>query len=92
MARSSPARRQAQAQHGISGDGQTAQAHFHEFGLRDSDRQVVTARTIHFDAVSTPTELSRDDAKRHRDAVDLRRKGFSDDCELHVGGEFSPLE
>ena len=75
--------REAETEHGITGEGEAGQGDDLIFGMGVGGREIVAARAIDGDLMAAPAELAGDHAKRHRDAVDFRREGFGDEGEFH---------
>lgn len=75
--------REAETEHGITGERETGQGDDLVFGMSVGGREIVAAGAIDGDLMATPAEFAGDHAKRHRDAVDFRREGFGDEGEFH---------
>jgi len=60
------------------------QGHFAKFRVIRRGREVGPPRPVDGHRVAPAAELSGDDPKGHRDAIDLGREGFGDDGQLHM--------
>lgn len=79
---------QAQAEHGIAGDGEAGVELLGEGGRRCRGRRRASvgglARSVDGDAKATPGKAGGELSEGHGDAVDLGWEGFGDEGEFHA--------
>ncbi len=83
-AQQGPARGQAEAQHGVAGDGHARVQDLAVGAVGHEDVGAALARAVHGDLDAAAGEAGGELPERHGDAVDLGREGFGDEGEFHA--------
>ncbi len=80
------ARRESETKQRIARHGQAGERDFEKLGVGGVTREIGPAGAVDGDRVAASAEFTGDDPKRHRHAVDFRRKSFGDEGDFHEGG------